>query len=88
MSYPLDEWLILPEDWFTTHVIENAKQSLTADVLLQVGRSASWRDVSKSSWEEERSYMLTSQPRMTWSWEVLHPSSWSWNDGQGTSTSG
>ena len=40
MRYPLDEWLILPEDWFTTHIIENAKQSFTADVLLQVGRSA------------------------------------------------
>ena len=40
MRYPPDEWRILPEDGFATHVIENAEQALTADVLLQVGRSA------------------------------------------------
>ena len=40
MRYPPDEWDILPEDRFATYVIENAEQSLTAAVLLQVGRSA------------------------------------------------
>ena len=40
MRYPPDEWRILSEDGFATHVIENAEQTLTADVLLQVGRSA------------------------------------------------
>ena len=40
LRYPPDEWIILPEDRFAIHVIENAEQSLTADVLLQVGRSA------------------------------------------------
>ena len=40
MRYPPDEWSILPEDRFATHVVDDAEQSLTADVLLQVSRNA------------------------------------------------
>ena len=40
MRYPPDEWSILPEDRFATHVVDNAEQSHTADVLLQVSRNA------------------------------------------------
>ena len=40
MRYPPDEWSIFPEDRFATHVVDDAEQSLTADVLLQVSRNA------------------------------------------------
>ena len=40
MRYPPDEWIILPDDRFATHVVRDTEQSLTADVLLQVSRSA------------------------------------------------
>ena len=40
MRYPPNESSLLPEDRFATHVVDNAEQSLTADVLLQVSRNA------------------------------------------------